>query len=123
MNEIDRALELAMQGYVAEDALNRAEREAKDEVLYPQVKVRLVGEDGNAFAIMARVTRAMKKAGLSQEVCDEYMAEAMSGDYDNLLYITTRWVEMAPPMVCSGCEMSECECYDTHEYLGWGYGT
>lgn len=64
------------------------------EVKYPEVKVvKLVGEDGNAFAILGRVVKAMKSAGLSKEVQDAYFAEATSGDYDHLLQTTIRWVK------------------------------
>ncbi len=31
---------------------------------YPRVKVQLVGEDGNAFAILGRVQTAMRMAGV-----------------------------------------------------------
>jgi hypothetical protein len=31
---------------------------------YPDVSVRLVGEDGNAFAIMGRVSAALRDAGI-----------------------------------------------------------
>jgi hypothetical protein len=65
------------------------------EVKYPEVKkVKLVGEDGNAFSILARVMKAMKVAGLSKEVIDEYYKEATSGDYDHLLQTTIRWVKV-----------------------------
>ncbi len=60
---------------------------------YPEVSVVLVGEDGNAFAVMGRVTQAMKQAGLDKSVRDEYMQESMSGDYWNLLATAQRWVE------------------------------
>jgi hypothetical protein len=63
------------------------------EVKYPEVKkVKLVGEDGNAFAILGRVMKAMKSAGLSKEIQDAYFAEATSGDYDHLLQTTLRYV-------------------------------
>ena len=62
------------------------------EVKYPQVKVKLVGEDGNAFAIMGRVITALKKAGVSAEEISLYQKESMSGDYDNLLMTAMRWV-------------------------------
>jgi hypothetical protein len=58
------------------------------------VKVKLVGEDGNAFAIMGKVSRALKKAG-HQDLVDDYQAEAMSGDYDNLLRVTMDYVEVS----------------------------
>lgn len=62
------------------------------EIKYPDVLVPLAGEDGNAFAIMGRVGRMMKQAGVPSEEVDAYMSEAMSGDYDNLLRVTMQWV-------------------------------
>lgn len=55
---------------------------------YPNVHVRLLGEDGNAFSILGRVRQAMKRAGLSEDDIAAYHAEATSGDYDNLLRVT-----------------------------------
>ena len=55
------------------------------ETKYPEVNVQLVGEDGNAFAILGRVTEAMRQAGLSKDERDAFTAEATSGDYDHLL--------------------------------------
>jgi len=64
-----------------------------DEVRFPDVTVRLVGESGNAFVIMGKVISALKRAGHADAV-DEYTAEAESGDYDNLLTVTMRWVNV-----------------------------
>ena len=61
---------------------------------YKKPKVKLVGEDGNAFAIMGRVSDALRKAGASKEEIQKYKTEAMSGDYDNLLRITMDYVEV-----------------------------
>lgn len=61
---------------------------------YPNVKVRLVSEDGNAFNILGKVTRAMRVAGLTKEQRDEYMQEATRGDYDHLLQTTMKYVEV-----------------------------
>jgi hypothetical protein len=64
------------------------------EVKYPEVKkVKLIGEDGNAFAILGRVMAAMKSAGLSKEVQSEYFTEATAGDYGHLLRTTMKWVK------------------------------
>jgi hypothetical protein len=52
---------------------------------YPQVKVDLVGQDGNAFAILGRCISAAKKAGLSPDQIEEFRVQAMSGDYSHLL--------------------------------------
>lgn len=56
-------------------------------------KCRLVGEDGNAFAIMGRVTRALKDAGYTKEKIDEYIKDATSGDYSHLLAVSMKWVD------------------------------
>lgn len=56
-------------------------------------QVRLVGEDGNAFAILGRVIRALREAGYSAEEIGRYQAEATSGDYDHLLRVTLEWVD------------------------------
>ena len=61
--------------------------------LYPEVKVKLVGTDGNAFAIIGKVCRALRTAGIPLENIEEYRTEAMSGDYDNVLQTTLKWVE------------------------------
>ena len=58
------------------------------------ITVELSGYDGNACVIMGRVTRAMKREGVSQETIDEYLEKAKSGDYDNLLRVTMEYVEV-----------------------------
>ena len=60
-------------------------------IIRPEVE--LVGEDGNAFAIMGRVQKALKRAGNDSEVVDSYLKQAMSGDYDHLLAVTLAFVE------------------------------
>ena len=57
------------------------------------VKVKLVGEDGNAFAIMGRVIRALKRHGHGNLV-QQYKEEATSGDYDHLLQVTMEYVDV-----------------------------
>ena len=61
---------------------------------YDHVTVKLVGEDGNAFAIMARVSNAMRAAGCSVAERDAYREEAMAGDYDHLLRVTMETVNV-----------------------------
>ena len=56
--------------------------------------VQLVGKDGNAYAIMARVRKALKDAGFPDEHITAYLKEAMSGDYDNLLQVSMKYVEV-----------------------------
>jgi hypothetical protein len=65
------------------------------EIKYPEIKVQLVGLDGNAYSIMGRVSAALKEAGVSKEEIDEYYAESTSGDYDHLLRTATEWVSVS----------------------------
>lgn len=64
------------------------------DVRYPDVVVPLVGEDGNAWSILGRVTRALERADVERDEINEFLDEAMSGDYDHLLYTVTRWVSV-----------------------------
>jgi hypothetical protein len=61
---------------------------------YPNVKVKLLGRDGNAFAIMGSVRAAMQKAKIDKSEIDAYLTEATSGDYNKLLSVTMNWVEV-----------------------------
>lgn len=61
---------------------------------YETVTVKLTGNDGNAFSIMAQVSKAIRKAGATPEEVEQYMNESMSGDYDNLLRTAMKWVNV-----------------------------
>jgi hypothetical protein len=56
--------------------------------------VKLIGQDGNAFAIMGNIKRALKRAGADKEYIDEYLKEATSGDYNHLLTISMKYVHV-----------------------------
>lgn len=58
---------------------------------YPEVRVELVGQDGNAFAILGRVSKALRREGIDPK---PFVAEAMSGDYDHLLQTCMNWVSV-----------------------------
>ena len=64
------------------------------EVKYPEITVQLTGNDGNAFAIMGAVDKALRRANVSTEERDAYRKESMSGDYDHLLQTAMRWVNV-----------------------------
>ena len=49
--------------------------------------------DGNAFAVLAAVTRALRKAGRGPEVIAEYREKATGGDYNHLLAVSMEYVE------------------------------
>lgn len=61
---------------------------------YPEIVLELSEIDGNAFSIMGRVTKLMRRAGVSQEECSQYFQEATAGDYDELILTTMRWVSL-----------------------------
>ncbi len=58
-----------------------------------KIVVELVGEDGNAFAIIGRVSKALKRGGHG-DLVNEFTKEAMSGDYDHLLQTAMEYVEV-----------------------------
>jgi hypothetical protein len=57
--------------------------------------VQLTGEDGNAFAIMAKVKSAIVKAGATPEQVSQYTMDSCTGDYDNLLRVAMEYVNVA----------------------------
>jgi len=63
-------------------------------IKHPEVTVQLCGTDGNAFAIIGAVAKAMRRAGLPQENISQFQAEAMSGDYDHLLQTAMKTVSV-----------------------------
>ena len=62
---------------------------------YPNIKVQLVGEDGNAFAILGRCRTAMREAKVPPEEIELFLKEARSGDYDHLLRTCMKWIDVA----------------------------
>ena len=62
---------------------------------YPNIIITmdLNGPDGNAFAIMGAVQKALRNAGATKEEISQYTMDSMSGDYDNLLAAADRWVD------------------------------
>ena len=65
---------------------------AGSELKYKPI-VRLIGGDGNAFAIIGKVRRALVAAGQHEEA-ERFMREATSGDYNRLLATVMDYVEV-----------------------------
>jgi len=65
------------------------------EIKYPNVHVQLVGQDGNAFAVMGACAKAARKAGVPKNEIDEFFKEATSGDYDHLLGVCMQWFDVS----------------------------
>lgn len=63
------------------------------DVKYPNVKVKLTGTDGNAFALLGKVKTALKKAKVPEAEIKEFFAEATRDDYGHLLRTIMRTVD------------------------------
>ena len=63
-------------------------------IKYPEVQVQLTGNDGNAFAILGNCQKAARQAGLTKDQIDEFVNEAMTGDYDHLLQTCMKYFEV-----------------------------
>ena len=50
----------------------------------------LVGENGNAFSIMGRVARALRKAGWSERAVEKVLSEMRASTYNHLLRVAMR---------------------------------
>jgi len=69
---------------------------------FPTIKLKLIGVDGNAFAILGAVRQALRRARAQgvftpqqeKEYRDQFMKEAMAGDYDYLLRTAMEWFDV-----------------------------
>ena len=62
------------------------------DVRYPNITVQLTGEDGNAYSILGRVRKEMRKSGVSDNEINKFLDEATQGNYDHLLRTCMKWV-------------------------------
>lgn len=69
-------------------------------------KYNLVGIDGNAFNVMAYVSRCMREEGMSIDYIREYKSNAMSDDYNNLLCVSIDMID----------KLNEMNEYEIEEY-------
>lgn len=62
---------------------------------YPNITVELIGNDGNAFAVLGAVSKALRENKVPKEEIDAFVASATSGDYNDLLQTCMEWVDVA----------------------------
>jgi hypothetical protein len=55
------------------------------------IDLQLIGQDGNAFMILGLAQKAAHNAGIDKDEIMQYMNEAMDGDYNHLLSVTTKY--------------------------------
>ena len=72
-----------------------AQKNKKDVGHQTYGKLKLVGEDGNAFAILGRARKQMKQAGASQVEIDAFIKQATAGDYQQLLGVVGEWFDVS----------------------------
>jgi hypothetical protein len=58
------------------------------------IDVQLTGTDGNAFALMGKVSKGILDSGGTKADVVAFQNEAMSGDYDDLLRTCMAWVNV-----------------------------
>jgi hypothetical protein len=64
-------------------------------IRHPEVHVKLVGEDGNAYRVIGAVQRALQDAGVPEDEVSLFTAEAIISDYDNVLRTCMKWVDVS----------------------------
>jgi hypothetical protein len=62
---------------------------------YPHIRIQLSGNDGNAFAILGRIGRAMRDGGVPVAQQELFMDIATRSDYDTLLQTAMLWFDVA----------------------------
>ena len=60
-------------------------------IKYPGIKVKLVGENGNVFNLLRICLNAMKNAKLSKAEQKAFTKEATSADYNHFLVTCMNW--------------------------------
>ena len=68
--------------------------EKKIELKQTGIRVRLIGEDVNAFMVLGKVRAALRRVGYGQEFIKAFTDEATSGDYNHLLATVMQVVEV-----------------------------
>jgi len=65
-----------------------------DKIKYPEIEVKLIGTDGNAFAIIGKVRKALRRAEVDTEKIKEFQDEVTSGDYNKVISTCCKWVNV-----------------------------
>jgi len=64
------------------------------------IRIRLVGEDGNAASIIGRCVKAMSRNRVPKIVVEAFVKEATSGDYNNVLITVLSWFDVDHSCEC-----------------------
>lgn len=61
---------------------------------YPELTVDLIGQDGNAFMMISRVSGVLRRGKVPADEIKRFQDEATSGDYDNVISTILKWVNV-----------------------------
>jgi hypothetical protein len=62
---------------------------------YPEITVKLIGENGNVFNIIGLVSRALKRGKVPASEVSKFQNDAFSSpSYDAVLQLCMEWVEV-----------------------------
>lgn len=60
----------------------------------PRPRVKLSGQNSNAFVLLGVTVGALRKAGWTTEQVESFCNVAKSGDYDNLLHVCMTYADV-----------------------------
>jgi hypothetical protein len=62
---------------------------------YPDVRVKITGQDGNVFNLIGLCSRAARKAGVPGDEVEAFQAEVMqAGSYNAALRVMAAWFDV-----------------------------
>lgn len=61
---------------------------------YPNITVRFLGQPHQPFPILAAVRAALRESEIPANEIAAFTAEATSGDFDHLMTVARRWVNI-----------------------------
>ena len=61
---------------------------------YPQIRVRLRGEEGDSFALLLLVAATLRRAGVPVAEITEFRKQATAGDHAHLMLTCGQWVNL-----------------------------
>jgi hypothetical protein len=64
-------------------------------IMKPMYDIEVTPMDGNAYSIMGAVSKAIRRAGATDEQIKEYQEKSRSGDYDNLIRVAMQYVNIS----------------------------
>jgi hypothetical protein len=86
----------------------------------------LVGQDGNAFCVIGRVQKALRRAGWSAKAIEKVREDMTSGDYNHLLRVAMGLqhpcMERAEALAAEACQLQAQAEEPMREALDDDYG-